>query len=332
VEIGRGCPWGCRFCLAGTLYRPHRPWSAKKILAALGKPWDHLERVGLVSPAIADHPNIERILDALISQGRSVTVSSLRLSSLTEPLARRLMAAGARGLAVAPEAGEQRLRNVINKAIFETDILGAARFLAESGLKRLKLYFMLGLPGETPDDVEAIATLCQKIKQAARGKTSALRLIVSVAYFCPKPHTPFETLPLSSESDLVSRGERLKKSLASVGGLDLKIDPPLFALIQSLLARGGAESGDLVRILLAEGGRIKPSYKKYAELSAERNKFRRDAFWSTWPEEKFMPWRVVKVAAGPNFLKEEERLANKGLISPPCPPEKYCGRCLACKS
>ncbi|MDR1576671.1 MAG: radical SAM protein [Deltaproteobacteria bacterium] len=331
VEISRGCPHGCRFCLAGSLYRPHRPWPLEQILGVLGQPQSLGEAVGLVSPAVADHPEIDTLLDVLKEQGRAVSVSSLRLSALTENLARRLLASGVKGLAVAPEAGTQRLRDVINKVISEEEILGACRLLAEAGLRKLKLYFMVGLPGETDEDLASLALLCQKIQKSVRAKSFAPKLVVSVANFCPKPQTPFESEPLLSEAELIRKAQVVKKSLAKVGGLELRLDPPLWSIVQSLLARGGAESGDLVRALWLEGGKIKPAYRKFKTQMEGKDKFTDQVLGKAWPSGKYKPWRVVEVAAGSAHWATEKERSQRAQTSSPCPVELGCGRCGACE-
>jgi radical SAM superfamily enzyme YgiQ (UPF0313 family) len=332
VEISRGCPHGCRFCLAGALYRPHRPWPVAKILAALASPGSSGEPVGLVSPAVADHPEIETLLGALKERGNPISVSSLRLSALTENLARRLLAGGVKGLAVAPEAGSQRLRDVINKSLNEGEILGACQLLAEAGLRKLKLYFMLGLPGETDEDLLAIAGLAQKIQKAIRRGSYAPKLALSVANFSPKSQTPFEAVPLLSEIELSRRGELVRKALAAVGGLELRVDPPLWSIAQSLLARGGVEAGELVRLMWAEGGRVKRFYRRFMAQRSDLGRERAEMLAENpWPATKSRPWRVVAISAGAGFLAAEKELAQTGQLSPPCPPAGHCGRCGACE-
>jgi radical SAM superfamily enzyme YgiQ (UPF0313 family) len=279
---------------------------------------------------VADHPQIEELLDALKDRQQSVSVSSLRLSALTENLARRLLASGVKGLSVAPEAGTQRLREVINKVLSEEEILGACQLLARAGLKKLKLYFMLGLPGETDEDLLALAILSQKIQKSVRAKSFAPKLVVSVANFCPKPQTPFESAPLLSEAELIRRSLVIKKSLAQVGGLELRLDPPQWSIAQSLLARGGAESGDLVRALWATRGKVKPALKIFKAKTLEKLGDL-DNILEPWPMEKYKPWRVVAVSAGAAYWDQENELAQEAKVSFPCPVDLRCGRCGACR-
>ncbi len=323
VEISRGCPYGCRFCLAGFLYRPHRPWSLASILKALGEPAGPGEKVGLVSPAPADHPQLAELLDILFVQKRLVTLSSLRLTAITERLAGQLAAGRLKGAAIAPEAGSPRLRAAINKDLDEAMILTGSRRLAEAGLKKIKLYFMIGLPGETEEDLEALAELCAKIRQATRLSSSWPELQVSLANFVPKPHTPFEDAPLLDEKGFRARGRWLQKRLGGIARLSVNLDPPLWSIVQGLLARGGPDSARLVEALLNNGGRLKPSLAAIGYSPAH-------PIHGSWPLNRPKPWRIVAPAAGLDCLASEARRAAEASISPACPPAGGCGRCLAC--
>jgi radical SAM superfamily enzyme YgiQ (UPF0313 family) len=321
VEISRGCPWGCRFCLAGALYRPHRPWTAEAVLEAAASMRPTGGRVGLVSPAVADHPGLSAIFDGLAERGASVGVSSMRLSALTEPLARRLSGAGLKALAVAPEAGSQGLRDAINKNLSEPEILESAAQLSAIGQRRHKLYFNIGLPGETPGDLEALAGLVARIAKAARARGGGPRIAVSLSNFTPKPHTPFEGQPLPDEASMRRSGRLATGLLSRLGGLEVRLDPPKWTIVQGLLARGGPESGFLVKALLEARGRPGPALRLagYRESSPAHR-----------PWEGPRPWRIVAPRAGLPYLAEEGRLAVLGRPSPPCPAGGGCGRCQAC--
>ncbi|MDR0355155.1 MAG: radical SAM protein [Deltaproteobacteria bacterium] len=323
VEISRGCPWGCRFCLAGYLYRPHRPWSGEAVLKAAFSQVPEGGRVGLVSPAVAEHPELGRIIDGLIERGASVGFSSLRLSALTESLAAKMSKAGLKGLAVAPEAGSQKLRDVINKNLNESEILSSAALLSSYGLRRLKLYFMIGLPGETLDDLAAMAALTEKIQKAVRGAGRGPVVAVSVANFTPKPHTAFESAPLATMEEMRKKGQLVAGLLSKIGGLEVRLDPPRWTLIQGLLARGGPESANLVRALNESGGRAGEALKifRYAPTHHLHE-----------PQVGVKPWRVVAPPVGFECLEEEEARSRSARITPACPTEGHCGRCRACQA
>lgn len=323
VEISRGCPYGCRFCMAGFLYRPHRPWPLKSILKALGEPEKAGEKVGLVSPAAADYPEIDELLSVLFEQGRVVTLSSLRLTAITPSLAAKLAAGRLQGAAVAPEAGSRRLRAIINKDLSEDQILDGSRLLAEAGLKKLKLYFMVGLPGENDDDLAALIELCRKIREVATRKESRPELQVSLANFTPKPHTPFEDSSMNTEAEFKRKGRLISQALKSVPRLSVNLDPPQWAIVQGLLARGGLESADLVAALWQNRGRLKPSLA--AVGYDERHPIHRP-----WPKDKPRPWRIVEPVSGWDCFTEEAKRADMAQFTSACLQAGHCGRCQAC--
>ena len=318
VEISRGCPHGCRFCLTGALFRPHRPWPLQVILQALGTPTG--EKVGLVSPAAAEHPDLSELLAELFRQGRTVTLSSLRLTALTPALAEKLSAGRLQGAAVAPEAGSQALRDRLNKDLTEAQILAGVRLLSEAGLKAIKLYFMLGLPGETQADLAALVELAREIRRAAGARPG---LTLSLANFTPKPHTPLEGAAMNTVGDLKRKGAWVTRALKALPGLRVNLDPPLWSIAQGLLARGGPDSGRLVAALVRHQGRLKPSLAEFGYSSDH-------PLHRPWPADEPRPWRLVRTAAGLKHLDEEMVQAGRGLLTAPCPRENNCGRCAAC--
>jgi radical SAM superfamily enzyme YgiQ (UPF0313 family) len=318
VEISRGCPHGCRFCLTGALFRPHRPWPLKAILQALGPP--ATEKVGLVGSAAAEHPDLSELLAELFRQGRTVSISSLRLTALTPNLAGKLAAGRLHGVAVAPEAGSQALRNRLNKDLTEDQILDGVRLLSGAGLKNIKLYFIIGLPGETQADLAALADLAREIRRAA-GIRPALTL--SLANFTPKPHTPLEGAAMNTAGELKRKGAWVVKALKGLSGLKVNLDPPLWSITQGLLARGGPDSGRLVAALLRHQGRLKSSLAEFGYTSSH-------PLHRPWPDNQPRPWRLIQTASGLKHLTEEAARAGHGLLTPPCPRENNCGRCSAC--
>jgi radical SAM superfamily enzyme YgiQ (UPF0313 family) len=330
VEIGRGCPYGCRFCLAGSLYRPHRPWAAERILDAVvsPNPWDELPAfpekapVGLVSPAVADHPDIKNLLETLIGEGKKVSFSSLRLTALNPEIASLLAKGKVKGVALAPEAGTERLRDLINKNIKDQDVLEGVRLLADAGLSKLKLYFMIGLPGEKESDLRGIQDLTERVLSALKGKKRSPQVLISIAYFTPKPHTAFEDEPLLSEVEMRRKGEFLKKLIGPIGGVDLKLDAPAPSIVQGLLSRGGPQSFDLVDAMRVMEGKCKAALKFIGYSEIPREGF--SHFLS-------LPWRIVAPAMGIPYLEREKEQVEEGIVSDPCPTEIFCGRCGSCE-
>ncbi len=237
TEIARGCRHGCRFCLAGCLYRPLRERSAEALLEQARFGQRFRSKIGLVSAAVSEHSQIEQLVSGLQQMGMQISVSSLRVDPLPSVLLDALASGGTRTLTIAPEAGSERLRTAIRKGIQRQDILKAAEMASSYGFPELKLYFLVGLPGEDEEDVQAITELVGEISSVFRR-----HIVASVAPFVPKAHTAFEREAMASKSCLHERLQYLRRRLNAMD-VRLTAESVSWAHVQAALSRGDRRLG-----------------------------------------------------------------------------------------
>ena len=237
IEAERGCPRGCRFCLVNTAFAPMRCRNAEKIIKQAWEGLHHRRRIGLVGPAVTDHPQINEILDGLLKLNAEISLSSLRIETLSDEILNALDKGKAQTITIAPEAGSIRLRQVINKDISEDIILETVDRIAGHRFTQLKLYFIVGLPTETDDDAEDIVRLTLAIKDRLEKRRSNMRIILNVAPFVPKAGTPFQWLPMASQETLNRRLAILRSSLP-LKGVKVNEESPAWSQIQGALSRG----------------------------------------------------------------------------------------------
>jgi radical SAM family uncharacterized protein len=326
MEVSRGCPHGCRFCAAGFVYRPprFRPFSILKECMEQGT--SKTDKIGLVGAAVSDLPDLNKICGWEFEKDARISFSSLRADALTSELLSILKKSKTKTATIAPDAGSDRMRNVINKGISETDILDAAETIVAAGIPNLKLYFMVGLPTETLDDVEAIVTLCKKIKhrflKSSRAKKRMGEITVSLNSFVPKPFTPFQWVQMDDVRLLKSKIKKVKNGLKRVANVRVHADIPKWAYIHALLSRGDRKAGQILSLVNTNQGNwprtfksspVNPDFYVYRERSLD----------------ELLPWDFIDHGIRKSFLKSEYKKAIQGKTSPPCVVEScnICGVC-----
>ncbi|MGV1098078.1 radical SAM protein [Thiovibrio sp. JS02] len=326
AELGRGCSRGCRFCAAGFVYRPPRLWQADAILAALRERPEEIKRIGLLGMEMAKSEDLGRIADYLLSEGCALSFSSLRADAISPALCLLLQRSNLKSAAIAPDGGSERLRKVINKGISEADVLLAAEALVRAGITNLKLYFMIGLPGETEEDMLELLALTEKVRQTllavgrARGRVSNLTL--SVNSFVPKAWTPFQFHPFAPPAELKSKIKILKKGVAAMANARLFVDQPGIAYTQAVLARGDRRVG-LALYAMLFGMRNWRQALREQGLSAEEVAGRQRG------REELFCWEVIDHGIDRRYLWAEYEKALAEQLTVACDPAK-CRRCGVC--
>jgi radical SAM superfamily enzyme YgiQ (UPF0313 family) len=327
VEISRGCPCMCRFCWAGYNYLPVRGFSRAQIVERARAVAGVTRKIGLVSTAVADHPEINEIVDDLAALGFEVSVASLRLDDLTPEFVFKLVDTGVQGLTLAPECGSDRMRRILNKQFTNDDILDRASWIFENGIQNLKLYYMVGLPWEEHGDVEAIVDLTEKIRErmlkVARGRGHIGRIHPSVNPFVPKPGTPYQWLPMEDPKETDRKLQYLRKAFGRMPNVQAICKSARTGVHQSILALGDRRVADALEFAVVNRVDFKRAVR---EVGLD------PAFYllRSRGRDEILPWDVVdNGVAKAYYLRElDKSLATK--LSPHCPEVQGCIRCGVC--
>jgi len=327
IEVGRGCPHGCRFCSAGFVYRPPRFRTKDMLQACIRTGSEISTKIGLVSAAVSDHPDLGTLCDLAKEIGVQLSFSSLRADSLTPELLSSLSFSRIKTATIAPDAGSERMRRVINKGMTESHILNAASALVASGIPNLKLYFMVGLPTETPEDVEAIVALCLKIKASflasskMQGKIG--EITVSVNPFIPKPSTPFQWAAMDTAPTLKTKLASIRQGLNRIPNIRVETSSVREAVVQALLSRGDRRMSKLLIQAFKNRGDWRQTFREFPDFDIPFYIHRERSL------DEVLPWDHIDNGVKKQFLINEYLRAMAEKTSPPCPMQacQLCGAC-----
>jgi radical SAM superfamily enzyme YgiQ (UPF0313 family) len=302
VEVVRGCAGLCRFCWAGYSYWPVRPFPADRILARALQARPHASRAGLVSIALCDHPEIERILARLDEMGYAISPASLRLDDLTRPMVRTLLHSGERTFTIAPETGSDRLRQSLNKTISNEEILERAGRLFSEGVESLKLYYMIGLPTETDEDLVAIRDLTVGIRNLmmkyGRPRGRIGRIAGSVNPFVPKPFTAYQWSPMERPASVERKAARLRELMRGLDNVSFTIKSIRHSFHQGLLSLGDRRVAPVIEAVDLNGGHWR---RALAETGVDPDFYvLRDR-----RGDPVLPWQIVGGGRTDAFLASE---------------------------
>jgi radical SAM superfamily enzyme YgiQ (UPF0313 family) len=300
VEVSRGCPRGCRFCAAGFIYLPYRQRGIEDIKAQVARGLAQRDRVGLVGAALSDYRGIGELCSHILKTGGKISVSSLRIDALDEEMIGVLKASGHKTVALAPEGGSQRLRDLIRKEISEEQILAACDRLIGKGILNLKLYFIIGLPTETGADMEEMIGLVKRIRErviaAARETRRLGSITLSVNPFVPKPFTPFQWCGMEEVKSLERKGKLLRETVGRLSNINIQMESPRDACLQALLSRGDRRLSALL-LKTEELGNWKKAAKTLG-FAADPLACR------TIPLDELLPWDFIEGGDKPRLVKE----------------------------
>jgi radical SAM family uncharacterized protein/radical SAM-linked protein len=338
IEIARGCTRGCRFCQAGMIYRPLRERSPGGILDLVKAGLENTgyDEVSLLSLSTGDYTCISSLISSILEHTRDGRVAlsfpSLRVETLTPSLIQRVLEVRKTGFTLAPEAGTERLRRVINKGNTEEDLLSTIQQVFSAGWRLVKLYFMIGLPTEGEEDLDGIVSLCRKALRVARDSQGSAQINLSLSTFIPKAHTPFQWEAQCDMEEVRKKHQFLRKKLDRQG-LNFKWTDPRMSFLEGILARGDRRLGRVLETAYSLGCRLDGWGEHFRYELWER------AFAQTGVEPSYylrergldevLPWDHLDSRVCRSFLREEKERAQRGVSTPDC-RQASCNGCGVC--
>lgn len=323
VEVARGCGRHCRFCMAGYCYRTPRLRRLDLLKAGVDRAAELNKKVGLMGAAISDYPDIDELVNYIRSKGLRYSCASLRADSLTQAVVDGLAASGQQTITIAPEAGSDRLRRVINKGISNEDMHKAVTLAAKAGIPHIRLYIMVGLPTETDEDIEAIVTMANDVFGYMQDAGCKGRLTLSVNPFIPKPFTPFQWMPMANQKEVTKKLNSIKKALGKNRRIEVLVESPKEAYIQGVLARGDRRLGEIIA-WTAENGGAKAFKNACREFDYDMDR----ALYRERELTEPLPWDMLDMQLAEGYLATEWQRSLTETYTAPC--QAGCRRCGVC--
>src|SRR5208283_2323911 len=308
VEVNRGCARSCRFCAASFVYRPVRFRSIAEIVASIDCGLKRKKKIGLVGTAVSEHPDLMNICEYIIAQKAQAGLGSLRIDQINEKIVDLIKANGIETVALAPEAGSQRMRDILRKDITQADILNAAEILADKEIPNLRLYFMVGLPGEEDRDIDAIIEITEKIQhhilQKYAGKKKFRRITLSINQFIPKPATPFQWCTLADVNAVGRKIKKIENAFRRYRQVKVIHDVPKWNYVQALLSLGDRRVGEILLAVNRLEGNWAQALKE-VNINSDFYVYRQKQF------DEVLPWDIIDLGVSKKALISEYRKAMK---------------------